>query len=179
MPPETAPAAAWEAEGRSLAQHRIETDWRLADSLAEAKRTDQLTKVRMDELSRSLGIAKARLRDAIKAAIRFPEGLRVSALSFEHHAALVSLPNDEALPLLRRAADEGLSVSAMRQHVTQRRYDTGQNWTDEDIDSTLCTLMLRAWNRGTPAAREMAMDHFKIAAANGLGIIDEDEAAYV
>lgn len=168
----------WEAQGKSLAQARIETDWRLADSLALAKQEGQLPPGRLDELSKTLGIAKPRLRDAAKAATRFPPNLRVAALSFEHHAALASLPDDEALPLLNRALEEGLSVSAMRQHVTQRRYALGENFADDDVDSTLCTLIVRAWNRATPGAREMALDHFKIAEAHGLSIVDEDETAY-
>ncbi len=173
-----APSADWEAQGRSLAQARIETDWRLADRLAAAKLDGQLRPGRLDELSKALGIAKPRLRDAANAATRFPPDLRVASLSFEHHAALASLPDSEALPLLNRALEEGLSVSAMREHVTQRRYALGENFKDDDVDTTLCTLILRAWNRATPTAREMALDHFKIAEANGLGIVDEDETAY-
>lgn len=172
------PSADWEAQGRSLAQARIETDWRLADSLVLSKQGGAFPPGRLDELSKALGIARPRLRDAAKAATRFPPALRVAALSFEHHAALASLPDEEALPLLQRALEEGLSVSAMRQHVTQRRYALGENFADDDIDSTLCTMIVRAWNRATPAAREMALDHFKIAEAHGLSIVDEDETAY-
>jgi len=61
--------------------------------------------------------------------------------------------------------------------VTQYRYATGQNFADEDTDSTLCTHIVRAWNRATPEAREMAFDLMQIAARSDFTIIDEDEVS--
>lgn len=177
MTEQTAPDAAPNADGCSLARLRIESDWRLADWLAEQKRAGAMTTGRLAQLSQRFGIARTRLRDATNAATRFPPTLRLSSLSFEHHAAIVSLADDVALPLLRRAEAEGLPVSAMREAVTQQRYATGERWDDEDVDSTLCTLTLRAWNRATPQAREMAFELMEIAAANGFAIVDEDEVA--
>jgi len=175
MTDETALAPDWQCNARELAQRRIAADWQLADSLAQAKRDGNLSPGQTKALSLKLGISAARTKEAIRAATRFPPHLRVSALSFEHHAALSTLADEQALPALELALQEQLPVRAMREVVAQHRYAIGERWDDEDVTSTLCTQVLRAWNRATPEARQMAFDLIEIAAANGFGIIDEDE----
>ncbi|MFT4056165.1 MAG: hypothetical protein QM681_16800, partial [Novosphingobium sp.] len=173
--PLPAPLDAWVAKGRDLVSQRLDVDWKIADWMAEGKDAGHLSQAKFDFLSENLGLAPKRLKDALKAATVFPPALRDSTLSVEHHAAVASLPKDEALPLLKRAAREHLSVNECREVVTQHRYSTGARFDDEDTDSTLATLMRRAWNRGTPESRAEAFEDFRIAAANGFAIIDEDE----
>ncbi len=165
----------WIDRGRALADQRRDVDWRLGDWMAEGKEAGYLDQSGFDFLSENLGLAPKRLKDALKAATTFPPALRDRTLSVDHYAAVASLPQDEALPLLKRASTDHLPVNALREHVTQRRYETGANFADDDTDSTLATLIRRAWNRGTVQARQDAFEDFKIAAANGFGIIDEDE----
>lgn len=172
-----APDTEWIAVGRTLADQRREMDWLLADWLRDGREAGHVANIKFNALGEAVGIMPQRLKEACKAATVFPPALRNPLLSVEHHAAIASLPQDEAQPLLQRAVAERLPVKALREHVTQRRYETGANFKDEDVDSTLATLQIRAWNRATPEARAMAFEQFKIAAANGLGIVDEDEAA--
>lgn len=172
---EAAPPAAqdqWLDKGRDLFTQRRDVDWQIAGWMVEGKQAGHLCQAKFDFLSEQLGVAPKRLKDALKAAEAFPPALRDINLSVEHHAAIASLPREEALPLLRRASADHLPVNALREFVTQRRYETGQNYHDEDTDSTLATLIVRAWNRATPAARESFME---LAEGARLGVIDEDE----
>lgn len=171
--PPPATLDAWVAKGRDLVSQRLDVDWKIADWMAEGKDAGHLSQAKFDFLSENLGLAPKRLKDALKAATVFPPALRDSTLSVEHHAAVASLPKDEALPLLKRAAREHLSVNECREVVTQHRYNTGQRFDDEDTDSTLCTHIVRAWNRATPEARADFADLVK--AVRFEGIIDEDE----
>ena len=164
----------WITQGRSLVAQRLDTDWRIADWMAEGKTAGHLTQAKFDFLQDNLGLAPKRLKDALKAATTFPPALRDSTLSVEHHAAVASLPKDEALPLLKRAAREHLSVNDCREVVTQHRYQTGQRFDDEDVDSTFVTLMTRQWNRSTPAAQELFVELLR--ANKFRGIINEDIA---
>ena len=175
--PPPATLDAWVAKGRDLVSQRLDVDWKIADWMAEGKDAGHLSQAKFDFLSENLGLAPKRLKDALKAATVFPPALRDSTLSVEHHAAVASLPKDEALPLLKRAAKEHLSVNECREVVTQHRYNTGQRFDDEDTDSTLCTHIVRAWNRATPEARESAFEHFRLAAGQGFKIVDEDEVS--
>lgn len=170
-PPPTA-LTDWVEKGRSLVAQRLDVDWAIADWMAEGKEAGHLSQAKFDFLSDNLGLAPKRLKDALKAATNFPPALRDTRLSVEHHAAVASLPKDEALPLLKRASSEHLQVQDLREAVTQRRYETGALFDDEDTDTTLCTLIVRAWNRATPDARESFME---LAKAVKFGIIDEDE----
>jgi len=166
------PQTEWIERGKALASQRRDVDWALADWLAEGKTAGYLTQSGFDFLSDNLGLAPKRIKDALKAAATFPPALRDPTLSVEHHAAVASLPQDEALPLLKRASTEHLPVNAIREAVTQYRYRTGAIFDDDDTDCTLCTLIVRAWNRATPEARKMFM---QLATPAHNGIIDEDE----
>jgi citrate synthase len=167
---------AWLNEGRGLVARRTEADWRIAEWMARGKTAGQLKGQKIDGIGDRIGIAGKRLKDALRAVLAFPSAVRDMTLTVEHHAAVANLPSDEAATLLRRASAEQLQAKVLREAATQHRYATGKNFKDEDADSSLCTVVLRAWNRATPDAREMAFEQMKIAAANGLSIVDEDEA---
>jgi hypothetical protein len=169
---------AWMDEGRALADQRRALDWSLADWMEEGKRSGHLSRIKWPFLSESVGMGSKRLKDLLKAATAFPPAERATALSVEHHATIAGLPKDKAAALLERAMAERLAVQSMREAVTQHRYETGERFNDEDTDTSLATMQIRAWNRATPEARAMAFEHFQIAAANGLGIVDEDEAGH-
>lgn len=175
---EAAPIAttleAWVDKGRALITQRLETDWQIADWMAEGKSTGHLAQAKFDFLQENLGLAPKRLKDALKAATTFPPALRDSTLSVEHHAAVASLPKDEALALLSRASKDHAPVNELREAVTQYRYRTGALFEDDDVDGTLCTQVIRAFNRCTPAAQELFVE--RLRAIEFRGIIDEDEA---
>lgn len=175
------PQEEWLNRGRDIAHRKVALEWDMAEWIAEGVRDGHAKQLGFDfaALGQELGIAPPRLKAACKAANAFPPSQRAAGVSVEHHAVAASLPKDEALPLLQRAAREHLPVNALREHVTQRRYATGENFPDDDTDSTLCTLIVRAWNRATPEARESAFEHFKLAASHGFAIVDEDEASDV
>lgn len=167
---------AWMDQGCTLADQRRAIDWSLAVWMEEGKRAGHLACVKWPFLSESIGIPRKVLKDLLRAATAFPPAERTPALSVEHHAIIASLPKDKALPLLERAAAERLTLQAMRECVTQHRFETGERFEDEDTDSSLATVQIRAWNRATPEARALAFEHFQIAAAKGHGIVDEEEA---
>lgn len=174
--PVAAPQVEWLNRGRDIAHAKVDLEWRMAEWIAEGVREGHAKQLGFDfaGLGKELGIAPPRLKAACKAAQTFPPALRDATLSVEHHAALASLPRDQALPLLKRAAQEHLSVNDCREVVTQHRYETGQRFDDEDVDSTFHTLMARQWNRSTPAARELFVESLR--AIGFQGIINEDEA---
>ena len=163
---------AWIERGKTLVSQRLTVDWAIGDWMVEGKQAGHLSQTKFDFLSENLGLAPKRLKDALKAATTFPPALRDASLSVEHHAAVANLPRDEALPLLKRAHDEHLPINELREAVTQHRYSTGTLFNDEDVDSTLCTLIVRAWNRASVNARELFME---LAECAEYGIIDEDQ----
>lgn len=172
---EAAPAVSqtdWIARGKALAEQRREVDWRLADWMSEGRDAGYITQAGFDFLSGELGLAPKRLKDALKAATVFPPSQRDTSLTIEHHAVVAALPKDEAMSLLSRAAKERAQVQDLKEAVTQWRYSHGHLFEDDDKDTTLCTLIVRAWNRATPEARQSFME---LAANVGTGIIDEDE----
>ena len=171
-----APQDEWLSRGRDIAHRKVALEWDMAEWIAEGVRDGHAKQLGFDfaALGKELGIAPPRLKAACKAAQTFPPALRAADLSVEHHAAIASLPPEEALPLLRRASTEHLTVNDCREVVTQRRYETGARFDDEDIDSTFCTLLVRQWNRSTPAAKALFAELLR--ANQFTGIIDEDRA---
>jgi hypothetical protein len=170
-----APVADWLEKGAALAALCRESDWALADWLSVGKATGYLSAAPCKVVSADIGIPLPWMRNAMRAAAAFPVGVRLPDLTVEHHAPLASMPRQEALEALRRAQSERLPAQAMRERATQYRYESGENFRDEDTDSTLATQAIRAWNRATPEARELAFEHFQLAAAKGHAIVDEDE----
>lgn len=167
----------WLSRGRDIAHRKVALEWDMADWIAEGVKAGYDKQLGFDfaALGQQLGIAPPRLKAAYKAAQQFPPALRAADLSVEIHAVAASLPPDEALPLLKRASAEHLTANDCRAVVQQRRYETGERFDDEDTDTTLATLVLRAWNRATVEARGLAFERLSIAAGSGFGIIDEDE----
>lgn len=120
------------------------------------------------------GIDQRFAQKAANVSRAFPASVRAEDLSFDHHRAVLTLPQPERLEILSKASKEHWQVGEVKEAVTQWRYDHGDLFEDEEIDTHLCTLIVRAWNRGTKEARSLFMDLATIA---NLGVIDEDEAA--
>jgi hypothetical protein len=175
--PSATPQEDWINRGRDIAHRKVALDWDMAEWIAEGVRDGHAKQLGFNfaDLGHELGIKTPHLKAACKVAQTFPPSLRHPDLSVEHHAAIVSLPKEEALPLLVRASREKLQAQDLREIVTQRRYDTLANFEDDDLDGTLATLAIRQWNRCTPEARELAYERFEIAAKHGFTMIDEDE----
>jgi hypothetical protein len=110
---------------------------------------------------------------AANVAKMFPAPCRAGDLSFDHHRALVKLPGPERIELLQKAHQQHWEVGELKEAVTQWRYENGELFDDEDVETHLCTLIVKAWNRATPGARKLFMPLAEIA---GTGVIDEDEA---
>ena len=121
-----------------------------------------------------VGIDPRFARKAAHVAAEFPRGQRDNALSFDHHAPLAALPKPVRMKILKQAHAKRWTPSQVRDAVTRRRYETGALFDDEDIDSAMMTIIVRAWNRATPNARAL----FRELAENvAVGVIDEDDAA--
>lgn len=176
-----APEDEWLARGQGIARDKVALDWRMADWIAEGVREGHAKQLGFDfaGLGQQLGIAPPRLKAAYNAAQKFPPALRAADLSVEVHAVVASLPQEEALPLLKRASDEHLSASDCRAVIAQRRYDTWERFDDEDTAFTLATLMARAFNRGAGCPESQRLFVEQLRAVNFQGIIDEDEINYV
>lgn len=165
----------WLLRLRDLFDQRRDVHWAISDCLVEGKKAKYLTQIGLDLLSEELGVAPRTLKDCLKAGESFPPAIRNVALSVEHHATLSNIPKDQALPLLQKADTDHLSVNDLREAVTLYRYSTGELFADDDVDTSLATLITRAWNRATPQARECFLARAVLA---NFGIIDEDEAIH-
>jgi hypothetical protein len=130
-------AADWIARGRFLAATRRDAGWALADWIAFGRAQGHLRGVKFPVLAGELGVPTQFLKDALRAATMFPADSRDNRVSIEHHAAVASLPADEARRLLEMAWGERLPVQAMREAVAKHRLETGERFADEDTDTSL------------------------------------------
>ena len=169
--PANAPYSAWIETGHALAHQKRNVDWLIGDWIGYG-RQHYPEQIAMDfpALTEVVGDAAA-LRRIEKTVAKFPAHLRVASLSFEHHAHLVDLPIQEALPLLQQAATEKLSAKQLKVKATMRKIESGQTtiWKDEDIDYTELMSIVRAWNSARPHIREEFME---MANAAKSGIIE-------
>jgi hypothetical protein len=126
----------------------------------------------MDLALESINIDVKFARRASLIAEQFPAHCRDQALSFDHHRAVIKLPQPERLELLNKAHESHWSIQDLREAVVQKRYENGSLFDDEDVDTALAVQIIRAWNRATPAGREYFYELAKVAS---LDVIDEDE----
>lgn len=121
----------------------------------------------------SVGVDRRSAQRSAHVAKAFPKALRNEQLSFDHHRAVLALPRPEQLDLLKQAGDKHWKPQELKEAVVQRRYETGADFTDEDVDSYLTSRMVKEWNRATVRARQ---DFAELMAVVSFGIIDEDVA---
>lgn len=149
----------WVSTGRDLLAQRTAIDWQLSDWIASGQ--DQFgAQLPLDLLADELGIAPKRLKAAASTAKAFPPALRDASLTFDHHAAVATLPRDEALPLLKMARENRLDEREVRQEAVKRKAEIGQvcNFTDEDWEHHELMTITRAWNNARRLVREQFMD---------------------
>ncbi|MCK8457037.1 hypothetical protein [Sphingomonas faeni] len=122
------------------------------------------------EMAGVLDIARVKLSNSVRIATAFPPGKRDDRLSFEVHAQLSCLPDETRFETLATAVAEGWGERKAKAAAVAYRQERA-GFVDEDRETTLAVHIMRAWNRGTPEAREYFNELRQIA---GLGIIDED-----
>jgi hypothetical protein len=162
---------AWLAIGRTLAHTRLTIDFALGDWLAQGRDhfAPEQIEMALGEIAADVEQARA-LKRVEKVARAFPPAQRHAALTFEHHANLVDLPTQEALPLLVRAGKEHLTAKQVRVEAMLRKVDLGMVLPREDDPEDDAMLALcRAWNRAPIAVRE---DFAEMVADSGYGIIE-------
>lgn len=155
--------------GRNL-RHLVETSGFLLGDYALAGRErfgDQFDLI-LDEA----GLDKKAIAKSAHVAKAFPAALRNKSLSFEHHRAVLKLPRPEQLNLLKQADDQRWKPQKLREAVVQRRYECGDDFPPDEVDSAMLTVIVRAWNRATAKARD---DFLILAKACKGGVIDEEK----
>lgn len=160
----------WLASGRLLLQQRNELDWRLGDWLAEGRETFG-NQAAFDFLADELGIAPKQLKSAVKVATAFPPHMRDTALTFQHHEAVATLPTVEALDVLRAAKTQHLDDRETRIEAVRRKVEIGQTTLlpDDDWDHHALMAITRAWNR---APEHVRSEFLELAAEAELEDID-------
>lgn len=84
-----------------------------------------------------VGVDKCQAQRASTVARTFPPEARQPALSFDHHRAVTKLWTADCQRLLAQAAVNGSKLRDLKEAVVQRRYETGDTYDDEDIDTAL------------------------------------------
>ena len=142
----------WVATGRSLATRKVQTEWMIADWLTFG-RTNFAEQIEL-ELG-TLGMDNRDVKRIEKTAQAFPPALRDPTLSFDHHAHVADLPQQEALPLLKQAKSERWTARKTRVAAMLAKVDNGLSLPRED-DPEYDALMacIHAWNRAPATVRE-------------------------
>lgn len=161
----------WRAEGRALAHTRLTIDFQLGDWMAYGRDhfAPEQIELALGEIAADVDQARA-LRRVEKVARTFPVGTRDTSLTFEHHAKVADLPQQEALPLLREAREEKLPASKLRIRAMLRKVDLGlvlPREDDPEYDAMLACV--RAWNRAPVDVRE---DFAEMVAESGYQVIE-------
>lgn len=161
---------AWLSTGRDLLAERNAIDWRLGDWLAEGRETFG-NQAAFDFLADELGIAPKQLKSAVKVATAFPPHMRDTALTFQHHEAVATLPTVDALEVLKSAKTQHLDTRETRIEAVRRKVEIGQTTLlpDDDWDHHALMAITRAWNR---APEHVRSEFLELTAEAELGDID-------
>ena len=154
--PETTSFPDWLSTGRSLANSKRNIDWLIGDWLnfGKARFPEQI-----EMAIAELGEDPRRLKRIETTVAAFPPHKRDGALSFDHHAHVADMPQQEALPLLKAAHQANWTARQLRIEAMLRKVEIGQILPREDDAEDECLLaMVRAWNRATRHAREEFAD---------------------
>jgi hypothetical protein len=158
----------WLEQGRQLATLKRELGFRIGDW---ARHGLEAFPEQFELALEQAGMDRRAVTKAASVAKAFPPHMRNEALSFDHHQAVLVLPREEQLNLLKKAGERKWKPRELKDAVIQRRYERGDDFPDEDVDSYLQSEISRAWNRATPAARR---GFFELATEVDFGVIDED-----
>ncbi len=132
----------WLAIGKSIASAHREKQWEMADWFAYGKRRAKEDPQFAEQMALALPEITEdpkRLEQAAKVAEAFPRQERSLALSFDHYAALASLPHGEARKLLERAKVEHIPARALIDRAERPK----QLWDND----TLLSGFIAHWNR--------------------------------
>lgn len=158
----------WRTMGDKLRSTRLTIDWLIGDWIAHGRAhfPDQAEPVIADLFPDS-----REARRVEKVAKAFPAHLRNDALTFEHHAKVADMPVQEALPLLKRAAKEGMTAGQLRLAAMARKLETGQILVRDDDDAydRQITALTVEWNRAMQSVRD---DFREMAEEAGWGLIE-------
>ncbi len=160
----------WVEQGRALATLKRELGFRIGDWARQG--LEQFPE-QFEFALEQAGMDRKAVVKAASVSKAFPPHLRNGALSFDHHRAVLTLPREEQLTMLKQAGDQKWKHRELKDAVIQRRYEIGTDFPDEDVDSHLQSEIVRAWNRATVSARR---GFFELATEVDCGVIDEDEA---
>jgi hypothetical protein len=123
---------AWWQEGEQLASEQAASSWKIGDWLLfaerhydEGKRNDN----RYTKAEKVTGLAYQTLRNRASVARKFDLSRRRDTLTFEHHAAVAKLKEDEQDKWLGKAERQGWSVKDLRRKLSEakpRRNETSR-----------------------------------------------------
>lgn len=161
------PYEVWLAELRSLIATRRSLDWQIGDTITYGREhfPDQI----QAELPNLIDDEKA-LKRIEKTCRAFPPHLRDTSLSFEHHAQVADLEHQYALPLLKAASKDHLSVRQLRGLAIETKMDVGVLLPrEDDPEEDEMMALIRAWNCATSNVREDFAEYVRESQG---GIID-------
>jgi len=109
----------WTVRGRDLARRHAQHQFAIADWLLEGESLFGFdTGALYDEAEKVFpDFRRGTFRVWMSVARAFPSVLRITQLTFGHHAVVMAAPEDLRPELLRRACADGLSVSELRDAV--------------------------------------------------------------
>lgn len=165
--PSDLPFASWLELGRDLAQKRRSFDWLVGDWITYGR--EHFPEQIQAELPNLIDDEKA-LKRIEKTCRAFPPHLRDTSLSFDHHAQVADLEHQYALPLLKTASKNHLSVRQLRGLAIETKMDVGVLLPrEDDPEEDEMMALIRAWNCATSNVREDFAEYVRESQG---GIID-------
>lgn len=161
---------AWIGEYCAKAADRDVASWALADVISDARAAG--VPVTSAATAKALDLSPVKLRALASVAAAFPPLQRASCLSFEAHSYLAGLPSEVRFEMLARARAEGWGESSARRAALAYRQENA-GFEDEDTETSQAVIIMRAWNRAPPEARQYFAE---MQAVVGLGLVDEEAA---
>ena len=158
----------WMNMGRNLSAKRRDLNWLIGDwALHGQTHFPEQFALALQELSD----APKALKETARVAQAFPPALRDTSLSFAHHANVATLPQADALTLLKRAHTAKLSAKQIKVEASVRKIEIGQRtiWSDKDIDYAELMAIVRSWNSAQPSIREQFLE---MANSAKLGLVE-------
>ncbi|MEU8119510.1 LmbU family transcriptional regulator [Spirillospora sp. NPDC049024] len=126
--PEELSIDSWVSIGKEISVIADASSWWLGDWLVYGQ---EAYPGRYRRAMKGTGLSYQTLRNYAWIARRFPMSRRRDALSMQHHAEVVALPDDEQDEWLGRAACEGWSVSELRRRLRAVRRNRTADAADD------------------------------------------------
>lgn len=161
---------AWDeylALGRDLAGKKHSIDWMIGDWLTYGR--EHFPEQIQAELPGIFDDERLvrRIEKTVKA---FPPALRDPKLSFDHHAHVADMPQEDALPLLKLASTDRINARRFRLVAMDAKVEKGHLLPrEDDAEDDEILKLIRSWNRASKAVRREFADMLEDA---GDGLID-------